>query len=450
MKVTRENIDDLNAVVKVFIEKSDYEENVDKTLNDYRKKAQLPGFRPGKAPLGLIKRRFEKATVAEEINKILGQSLNDYLVDEKLRILGEPLTSDEHQNPIDWEKDESFEFAFDIALSPEIDVQLNEELKLDFYTITVSDEMVNEQIDSITSQMGNFAEVEAVTEKSMIRGDFVELDEEGNPKEEGIRAEEVLITMERIQDEKIRKLFPGKQKGDSVVFDPVAAFQNRHDVGHMLEISHEEADELNSTFQLTIYEINEMQNAELNEELFRNIYGEETEIKTEEEFRNQVKEEIAEQLLHSSEARFAGDVREALREKINPQLPEAFLKRWLKHINEELSEEEIDKDFDGFLKDLRWQLIRDSIIRDNELKAEKEEVLELAKQVILSQYSYYGIYNLPEDQLNTFAKNMLSRPEDTERLYLQVLEKKVVELVKSKVTVENKEVSREEFEKSVE
>lgn len=450
MKVTRENIDDLNAVVKVFIEKSDYEENVDKTLNDYRKKAQIPGFRPGKAPLGLIKRRFEKATVAEEINKILGQSLNDYLVDEKLRILGEPLTSDEHQNPIDWEKDESFEFAFDIALSPEIDVQLNEELKLDFYTITVSDEMVNEQIDSITSQMGNFAEVEAVTEKSMIRGDFVELDEEGNPKEEGIRAEEVLITMERIQDEKIRKLFPGKQKGDSVVFDPVAAFQNRHDVGHMLKISHEEADELNSTFQLTIYEINEMQNAELNEELFRNIYGEETEIKTEEEFRNQVKEEIAEQLLHSSEARFAGDVREALREKINPQLPEAFLKRWLKHINEELSEEEIDKDFDGFLKDLRWQLIRDSIIRDNELKAEKEEVLELAKQVILSQYSYYGIYNLPEDQLNTFAENMLSRPEDTERLYLQVLEKKVVELVKSKVTVENKEVSREEFEKSVE
>ncbi len=450
MKVTRENIDDLNAVVKVFIEKSDYEENVDKTLNDYRKKAQLPGFRPGKAPLGLIKRRFEKATVAEEINKILGQSLNDYLVDEKLRILGEPLTSDEHQNPIDWEKDENFEFAFDIALSPEIDVQLNEELKLDFYTITVSDEMVNEQIDSITSQMGNFAEVEAVTEKSMIRGDFVELDEEGNPKEEGIRAEEVLITMERIQDEEIRKLFPGKQKGDSVVFDPVAAFQNRHDVGHMLEISHEEADELNSTFQLTIYEINEMQNAELNEELFRNIYGEETEIKTEEEFRNQVKEEIAGQLLHSSEARFAGDVREALREKINPQLPEAFLKRWLKHINEELSEEEIDKDFDGFLKDLRWQLIRDSIIRDNELKAEKEEVLELAKQVILSQYSYYGIYNLPEDQLNTFAKNMLSRPEDTERLYLQVLEKKVVELVKSKVTVENKEVSREEFEKSVE
>ncbi len=450
MKVTRENIDDLNAVVKVFIEKSDYEENVDKTLNDYRKKAQLPGFRPGKAPLGLIKRRFEKATVAEEINKILGQSLNDYLVDEKLRILGEPLTSDEHQNPIDWEKDENFEFAFDIALSPEIDVQLNEELKLDFYTITVSDEMVNEQIDSITSQMGNFAEVEAVTEKSMIRGDFVELDEEGNPKEEGIRAEEVLITMERIQDEEIRKLFPGKQKGDSVVFDPVAAFQNRHDVGHMLEISHEEADELNSTFQLTIYEINEMQNAELNEELFRNIYGEETEIKTEEEFRNQVKEEIAGQLLHSSEARFAGDVREALREKINPQLPEAFLKRWLKHINEELSEEEIDKDFDGFLKDLRWQLIRDSIIRDNELKAEKEEVLELAKQVILSQYSYYGIYNLPEDQLNTFAKNMLSRPEDTERLYLQVLEKKVVELVKSKLTVENKEVSREEFEKSVE
>lgn len=449
MKVTRENIDDLNAVIKIFIEKSDYEEKVDKTLNDYRKKAQIPGFRTGRAPMGLIKRRFEKPTVVEEVNKMLVQNLNGYFTDEKLRILGEPLSSDEHQKSIDWENDENFEFAFDIGLSPEVDVQLDEDFKLDFYTITVSDEMVNERVEEITSQLGDFAEMETVSEKSLIRGDFVELDEDGNPKEDGIRAEEILVSLEMIRDEEIKKLFPGKQKTDSVVFDPVAAYQNRHEVGHLLKITHEEADQLNSNFQFTIYEISELQNAELNEELYQKVYGEETEIKTEEDFRNQLKEEIAESLLSSSEARFATDMREALLEKINPQLPEAFLKRWLQKTNKELDEEQIDQEFDGFLKDLRWQLIKEAIITDNELEAEQEEVLELARQVILAQYSYYGIYNLTEEQLDSFVKSMMNKPEDMERLYMEVLEKKVINLVRSKVTIENKEVSSEEFEKSL-
>lgn len=449
MKVTRENIDDLNAVIKIFIEKSDYEEKVDKTLNDYRKKAQIPGFRTGRAPMGLIKRRFEKPTVVEEVNKMLVQNLNGYFTDEKLRILGEPLSSDEHQKSIDWENDENFEFAFDIGLSPEVDVQLDEDFKLDFYTITVSDEMVNERVEEITSQLGDFAEMETVSEKSLIRGDFVELDEDGNPKEDGIRAEEILVSLEMIRDEEIKKLFLGKQKTDSVIFDPVAAYQNRHEVGHLLKITHEEADQLNSNFQFTIYEISELQNAELNEELYQKVYGEETEIKTEEDFRNQLKEEIAESLLSSSEARFATDVREALLEKINPQLPEAFLKRWLQKTNKELDEEQIDQEFDGFLKDLRWQLIKEAIITDNELEVEKEEVLELARQVILAQYSYYGIYNLTEEQLDSFVKSMMNKPEDMERLYMQVLEKKVINLVRSKVTIENKEVSSEEFEKSL-
>ena len=180
---------------------------------------------------------------------MLVQNLNGYFTDEKLRILGEPLSSDEHQKSIDWENDENFEFAFDIGLSPEVDVQLDEDFKLDFYTITVSDEMVNERVEEITSQLGDFAEMETVSEKSLIRGDFVELDEDGNPKEDGIRAEEILVSLEMIRDEEIKKLFPGKQKTDSVIFDPVAAYQNRHEVGHLLKITHEEADQLNSNFQ---------------------------------------------------------------------------------------------------------------------------------------------------------------------------------------------------------
>ncbi len=448
MKITRENIDDLNAVIKISIEKSDYEENVDKTLNDYRKKAQIPGFRPGKAPMGLIKKRFERATVAEEINQMLLENLNGYLSDEKLKILGEPLSSAGHQNPIDWEKDENFEFAFDIALSPDIEVKLDKEDKIEFHTIAVSDEMIDDEVKRITSGMGEYGELEKVGEKSMVYGSFIELDEEGNPKENGIETERTLVAIDFVKDEEVKKQLLEKQKGETVTFDPVIAFGDRHEVGHMLNISHEQADELNSNFQFTINEISELISAELNEELFRKLYGEETEIKTEEDFRNKLKEEIAESLLSSSETRFATDVRKALLEKVNPELPEAFLKRWLQETNKELTEEEIDRDFDGFLKDLRWQLIKEYIVRENELKAEVEEVNELAKQMVLAQYAYYGIYNLTEEQLETFAKNLTGNPESVERLYLQVLEKKVIEFVKEKITVENKEISREEFEKS--
>ncbi len=282
----------------------------------------------------------------------------------------------------------------------------------------------------------------------MVYGSFIELDEEGNPKENGIETERTLVAIDFVKDEEVKKQLLEKQKEETVTFDPVIAFGDRHEVGHMLNISHEQADELNSNFQFTINEISELISAELNEELFRKLYGEETEIKTEEDFRNKLKEEIAESLLSSSETRFATDVRKALLEKVNPELPEAFLKRWLQETNKELTEEEIDRDFDGFLKDLRWQLIKEYIVRENELKAEVEEVNELAKQMVLAQYAYYGIYNLTEEQLETFAKNLTGNPESVERLYLQVLEKKVIEFVKEKITVENKEVSREEFEKS--
>ncbi|SHF51841.1 trigger factor [Mariniphaga anaerophila] len=446
MKVTRENIDNVNAVIKVLIEKSDYEQSVEDTLKDYRHKASIPGFRPGKAPMGLIKRRFEKSVMVEEINKVLSQNLTRYLVDEKLQVLGEPLASTEHQKPIDWENDEAFEFAFDVALAPTVEVPLSEEDKLQYFTIKVSDDMVEEQVNMITSQMGQNVDADEAKDKSLVRGDFVELDEEGNPKEDGIKADGVLLSVDLIKNEEIKKQFLGKQKGEVLTFDPVAAYEDRHEVGHLLKISHEQADELNSNFSFTITEILDYQKAELNEELYKKIYGEDTDVKTEEDLRNKLKEEIANSLLHSSDTRFAYDTRDALVEKVNPELPEAFLKRWLKEANKEATDEQIEKDFDGFLKDLRWQLIKDFIIKENELKVEDEEAVDLAKKIAHAQYSQYGIYNAPEDQLESFAKMILEKPEEKERLYSKILEDKVIDVVKGKVTLESKEVTREEFE----
>ncbi|MDD2381043.1 MAG: trigger factor [Mariniphaga sp.] len=446
MKITKENIDNLNAVVKVLIEKPDYDKTVQETLKEYRHKASIPGFRPGKAPINLIKRRFEKSIMLEEINKLLSQNLTAYMMDEKLQILGEPMPSQEHQKPIDWEQDESFEFVFDIGLSPQLEVPLDENDKLNFFTIQVSDDMVDQQIDMICSQMGENKETDAVNEKSLVRGNFIELNEQGDEAENQIKADGVLLAVDLIKKEEIKKEFLGKKKEDVIVFNPVDAYQDRHEVGHLLKISHEQADELNSMFQFSILEILDFVKAELSEELYKKIYGEETDIKTEKDFRNKLKEEIAQSLLQSSERRFAYDTREALVNKVNPELPENFLKRWVTQSNQNMTPEEIEKDFDGFLNDLRWQLIKNYLIKENNLKAEEEEAFELAKQIAHTQYSQYGIYNAPEDQLESFAKMIMEKPEEKERLFNKILEDKIVDFVKGKVTLENKEITREEFE----
>jgi len=382
----------------------------------------------------------------EEINKMLSQNLTRYMMEEKLQILGEPLASTEHQKPIDWEKDEDFEFAFDVAIAPKVEVPLSEEDKLSYFTIKVTDEMIDQQVEMIQSQMGENIDADEVKEKSLVRGDFVELDEEGNEKEDGIKADGVLLSVDLVKDEEIKKQFLGKQKGEVLSFDPVAAYGDRHEVGHLLKISHEQAEELNSAFHFTITEILDYQKPELNEELYKKIYGEDTEVKTEEDLRNKLKEEIANSLLQSSDRRFAYDTRDTLVKKVNSELPEAFLKRWLKEANQDVTDEQIENDFDGFMKDLRWQLIKDFFVKENDLKVEEEEALGLAKQIAHAQYSQYGIYNAPEDQLESFAKMILEKPEEKERLYNKVLEDKVIAVVKGKVTLENKEVTREEFE----
>ncbi|MDD4144922.1 MAG: trigger factor [Prolixibacteraceae bacterium] len=447
MNITRENIDNVNAVIKVLIEKPDYEKTVEETLNEYRQKSFFPGFRPGKAPSALVKKRFGKAVLLDEVNKMLSHNLSKYIIDEKLKILGEPLSNPEQQQDIDWDKDDNFEFVFDIALAPEIEVALGEDEKINFYTITVTDEMIDNQVDYIKTQMGTNEKAEEVTETCLVKGNFIELDENGEEKEEGIRPEEVLMAVDRIKDEDIKKLFVGKHPGETIVFDPVKAFDDRHEVGHMLKISHEEADNLNSQFKYTITEILEFKKAELNEDLYKKMYGEETEIKTEEDLKQKIKEELASNLLNSSERKFAIDARNVLIDKINPELPETFLKRWLKETNKDITDEQIENEFEVFLKDLKWQIIKDFYVRENELKVEDDEALEFAKDVAYAQYSQYGIQNVPEDQLESFAKMILEKPEEKEKLYNKLIEDKVIEVVKSKITLENKEVTQEEFNK---
>ncbi|MBN1820687.1 MAG: trigger factor [Prolixibacteraceae bacterium] len=445
MDIKRENIDDVNVVLKINIKKEDYQEAVDKALKDYKKTASIPGFRPGKAPAGLIKQKIGKAVLVEEVNKVLSNTLTKFIVDEKLPVLGEPLPNEEIQKPIDFDKEENFEFVFDMGLSPEVVVTLDKRSKYDYYIIKVDEEMIDQQVEMFASQFGTNDPVDTVSEKANVRGNFIQLDKDGKELEEGIRPEGVILAINMIKDENIKKEFIGKKQDDSLVFDPVKAFKNKHEVGHMLNIGHEEAENLDSEFKFTIKEITEYNPAEVNEDLVKKVFGEDSDVKTVEDFRNKIKEEIAANLKQSSEYKFALDTRDALVEKNKFDLPEAFLKRWITVKNENLTKEQIDNDFDNFLNDLRWQIISDIIIKDNELKVSDEEAKDYARAVALAQFRQYGMPNVPDEQLDSFAKMMLDKEDERERLYRKLYEDKIMKVVQEKASIKEKEVSNKEF-----
>lgn len=445
MNITRENIDAVNAVLKVAIEKADYEKVVNDQLKEYRQKAVIPGFRPGKVPDGLIRRKYRIPILVDEVNKLLSKNLSQYLVDEKLNILGEPLPNEEQQKTINWETDENFEFAFDIALAPEINISLDKDNEFKFYKIAVSEEMIDKQVELAQSQLGENLPDDEIKETSSVRGDFVQLNDSGEEIEEGIRPNDVLIAIDLIKDDEIKNNFVGKKSGDVVIFDPVKAFENRTEVRYMLKIKQDEADVLNSNFKFTVNEILRFEKAELNEDLFKKLYGEETDVKTVEDFRNRIRLEIEASLMHSSNHKFALDTHKKLVEQANITLPEAFLKRWLIAINKELTAEQIENEFEAFIGDLKWQLIKDVVIKENEIRVTPEETKSFAIQMALAQYSQYGIYDVPDEQLESFAKRILDKPEENERIYKRLYEEKVIQTVKEKVTLQETEISQEEF-----
>ncbi len=450
MNITRENIDELNAILTVSIEKNDYEATVNDVLKNYRKKANMPGFRPGMVPAGLIKKMYGKAALADEVNKIISKSLTEYIHAENLNVLGEPLPNDEKQPAIDWDNQTDFSFVFDIAMAPVIDVKLDELAAMPFYNIIADDEMVSKQVDAYAGRLGENKVVETVGEKDTVRGNFVQLNEDGSELEGGIVAEKVVIAIDLMKDEEAKALFLGKSAGDVVVFDPVKAYDSKHEVGHMLNISHEAAENISGNFSFTIIEVLHFEKAELNEDLFKKIYGEDCGIATEAEFSAKVKAEIEENFVYSSNYKFALDSRDNLIKAIPFALPEAFLKRWIKATNEKMTDEQIEGDFDNFMTDLKWQLIKDRIVRDNDLKITEEDVRALAKEMAAMQFRQYGLNNVGDEHLENYADHMLKNEEERRKLVARKQEDVIVATIKDKVTLDVKEISFDEFNKMLE
>lgn len=446
MNITRENIDDLNAVLKVQIEKNDYEEKVEKVLKDYRKKANIKGFRPGMVPIGLVKKMYGTAVQIEEINKLVGESIQKYLTDEKIEILGDPLPNKDEHEKIDFDTQESFSFSFDLGLTPSFDVRLSQKNKVSYYQINADDKMKNDYLENYTRRYGRFIISESTEDKDMLKGSIESLDADGNPMGNGVSADDTTLSVDVIQDKKIKKQFVGTGTGTNIDFDIRKAFPNDFEIAGLLKKQKDEVSDINGIFRFTIREISRFTPAELNQELFDRIYGEGI-VNSEEEFRSKIEEEISTNLNHESDYKLHIDLKKIAIDKSDFNLPDDFLKRWLLSANENTSEEQIEKEFDTFRQDLKWQLIRNKIARANELKITEEELLKEAENITRSQFRQYGLFYATDEQVSNYAKETLKREEDARRIADKILEEKVIDILKGMVKIENKKVTLEEFNK---
>ena len=447
MNITREDKDALNAVLKLKIEKGDYEKRVNDDLKNYRKKANIDGFRPGMVPIGLVKKLYYKSILVEEVNKLISESMSKFIIDEKLRILGDPLPSEEGNDEIDWGNQTEFEFSFDVGLAPEIDINLTKRDIIPYYTISVDEKMLNSYIDNYTKRFGEHKMVEKIEDgEEVLNGEITQIvskDSDQGP----ITNEKSSFSIGVIKDEEIKAKFIGAKLGDHIQFDLKKAFPNDTELSGILNIDKEKLDEADGDFDFNIKEITIFKNAEVNQDLFDKAFGKDT-IKSENEFKAKVESEIQANLGRESDMRFGVDVKEKLVKKMKIELPVEFLKKWLVRTNEgKFTEEEIDKDFDHFTSDLEWQLIKDKLISTQNMEVSEEEILAYAREITLMQLLQYGLSNLPAEQLDHYAKELIGKEEERKKLMDKLYEDKVVAYIKNEVKVEDKKVSADEFDK---
>jgi trigger factor len=443
MNITQENIDELNAVLKVKVTADDYLPKVEGALKDYQKRANVPGFRPGKVPAGMIKKMYGKSILVDEINKLLSDSLYKYINENQIEVLGNPLPKPDSNNAIDWDNQKEFEFMYEMGLAPKFNVELSAKDKFQYETVRVDDELVNKYVSDIAKRYGKVEQVEVSADGDLLNGDFVELDANGEILAGGI-FKSASIFMDRLTaDAKIA--LTGKQKEDKVVLDAQNITANATDLAAMLGVDKEVAENLKSKLQFTIKSISRLAAAEVNQELFDKIYGQGV-VNSEEEFKTKMREELAGMFVNDSERKFYNEVVDHLMNKINFNLPADFLKRWIMAVNEKpVTAEQIDVEFEGYAKGLKWQLIENKIIKDNQITVTNDEVMEHTKQLIIQQFGRMNPMPMEDAELTDTAKRVLGNQEEAKKIYEKLYGQKVMDLFKTKFTLEKKEVSYDDF-----
>lgn len=446
MKISFENPDKVNGLLTITVEEADYQASVEKTLKDYRKKANYPGFRPGMVPMGLIKKQYGASVKMDAINKLIGEQIYKYMQDNKIQMLGEPLPS-EKQEAQDLEKPAPYTFAFDIAVAPEFKIELNGHNKIDHYTIIVDDALIDRQVEMFTSRNGTYEKAESYEDNDMLKGDLRELDEKGNTKEDGITVEAASILPNYIKDEAQKALFNGAKLGDIITLNVSKAFENEAEIASLLKVERDRVKDIKSDFSYQITDIQRYKKHPVDQELFDSLFGKDT-VKSEKEFREKIAEGLKEQLAVDADYKFILDVRAYCEKKVGKlEFPDALLKRIMLNNNKDKGEEFVEKNYEQSIKELTWHLIKEQLVADNQIKVNDEDVLNAAKETARVQFAQYGMNNVPDEYVENYAKEILKKRENVDGLVDRAVDIKLTDALKKVVKLNEKEISLDDFNK---
>ena len=450
MKISFENPDKLNGLLTIVVEEADYKEEVEKALKDYRKRANIPGFRPGQVPMGLLKRQVGPQVKMDAINKILGENLQKYIVDNKIHMLGQPMAS-ETQEAVELEKPAPYTFKFDIAIAPEFNIELTSKDTIDYYDIKVDDKLIDKQVEMFANRAGHYDKTEEFDpeKRDMLKGDLRELDEKGNTREGGITVEGAVMMPQYIKVEDQRKLFDGSKLGDIITFNPRKAYpENDIEIASLLKIDRKEVEKHTGNFSYQITEITRFVNAENNKELWDSVYGPDANINDEAAFRAAIAEGVSKQLERDSDYQFMIDVRAYAEKKVGDlQFPDALLKRIMLANNKDKGTEFVEKNYEASIKELKWHLVRDQIAKANNVKVEDADIRESAAQMARAQFAQYGMNNVPDEYVNNYVEEMMKKHENIDSFIEAALDRKLSVALKSVVKLKKKSVSLDEFNK---
>ena len=446
MNISFENPDKVNGLLTITVEEADYQASVEKTLKDYRKKANYPGFRPGMVPMGLIKKQFGASAKMDAINKLIGEQIYKYMQDNKIQMLGEPLPS-EKQEAQDLEKPAPYTFAFDIAVAPEFKIELNGHNKIDHYTITVDDALIDRQVDMFASRSGSYEKAESYEDNDMLKGDLRELDEQGNTKEGGVTVEAASIMPNYIKNEAQKALFNGAKLGDIITINPSEAYESEAEIASLLKVERDRVKDFKGDFSYQITDIQRYKKHPVDQELFDQMFGKDT-VKDEKAFREKIAEGLKAQLAVDADYKFILDVRAYCEKKVGKlQFPDALLKRIMLNNNKDKGEEFVEKNYEQSVKELTWHLIKEQLVAANQIKVDDADVLNAAKEIARVQFAQYGMNNVPDEYVENYAKEILKKRENVDGLVDRAVDIKLTDALKKVVKLNEKEISLDDFNK---
>ena len=446
MNISFENPDKVNGLLTITVEEADYQASVEKTLKDYRKKANYPGFRPGMVPMGLIKKQFGASAKMDAINKLIGEQIYKYMQDNKIQMLGEPLPS-EKQEAQDLEKPAPYTFAFDIAVAPEFKIELNGHNKIDHYTITVDDALIDRQVDMFASRSGSYEKAESYEDNDMLKGDLRELDEQGNTKEGGVTVEAASIMPNYIKNEAQKALFNGAKLGDIITINPSEAYESEAEIASLLKVERDRVKDFKGNFSYQITDIQRYKRHPVDQELFDQMFGKDT-VKDEKAFREKIAEGLKAQLAVDADYKFILDVRAYCEKKVGKlQFPDALLKRIMLNNNKDKGEEFVEKNYEQSVKELTWHLIKEQLVAANQIKVDDADVLNAAKETARVQFAQYGMNNVPDEYVENYAKEILKKRENVDGLVDRAVDIKLTDALKKVVKLNEKEISLDDFNK---